>query len=86
MLPIVQVPISLFRKVYIDMMHMPPSYSYKYIIQAQDSLTGWVEWHTLTCETGRTLGQFIFEEILCHLGRLKKIIMNNGTAFIAALN
>ncbi|KXN88461.1 hypothetical protein AN958_07300 [Leucoagaricus sp. SymC.cos] len=43
MLPMVQVPAPLFRKVYIDTMHMPPSYGYKYIVQARDSLTGWAE-------------------------------------------
>jgi len=41
--PVVQVPAPLFRKAYIDTMHMPPSYGYKYIVQAWDSLTGWPE-------------------------------------------
>jgi len=31
---VVQVPAPLFRKAYIDTMHMPPSYGYKYIVQA----------------------------------------------------
>ncbi|KXN85445.1 hypothetical protein AN958_11249, partial [Leucoagaricus sp. SymC.cos] len=74
--PIVQVPALLFCKAYIDTMHMPPSYSYKYIVQAQNSLTS----------IGRTLGQFIFEEILCHWGELKKIVTNNEMAFIVALD
>ncbi|KXN83395.1 hypothetical protein AN958_01499 [Leucoagaricus sp. SymC.cos] len=64
--PVVQVPAPLFHKVYIDTMHMPPSHGYKYIVQARDSLTGWIEWRALTQETGRTLGQFIFEEILSY--------------------
>lgn len=42
--PIVQTPAPLFRKVYIDMMHMPLSHGHKYIVQACCSLTGWVEW------------------------------------------
>lgn len=63
--PTVQIPAPLFRKVYIDTMHMPPAHGYKYIVQARDSLTGWVEWRMLTRETGKTLGRFIFEEILC---------------------
>ena len=64
--PIVQTLALLFCKAYIDMLHIPPSYGYKYIVQARDSLTNWPEWRTLTRETGRTLGQFLFEEILCH--------------------
>lgn len=32
--PRVQAPAPLFRKAYIDTMHMPPSHRYKYIVQA----------------------------------------------------
>jgi len=64
---------------------MPPSQGYKYIVQARDSLTGWPEWRALTCETGRTLGQFIFEELLCQWGGLEEIVTDNGTLFVAAL-
>ncbi|KAF8816295.1 hypothetical protein BYT27DRAFT_7077652, partial [Phlegmacium glaucopus] len=66
--PTVQTPAPLFRKAYIDSMHMPISYGRKYIVQACCSLTGWPEWRALTRETGRTLGTFIFEEILCRWG------------------
>jgi len=81
----IQVPIPLFRKTYVDTMHMPPSQGYKYLVQAHDSLTGWPEWRALTCETGRTLGQFIFKELLCRWSRLEEIITDNGTLFVAAL-
>jgi len=66
-------------------MHMPPSQGYKYIVQARDLLTGWLEWRALTRETGRTLGQFIFEELLCWWDGLEEIITDNGTPFVAAL-
>ncbi|KAJ3554121.1 hypothetical protein NP233_g12490 [Leucocoprinus birnbaumii] len=85
-LPTVQVPASLFCKVYIDTMHMPPSHRHKYIVQARCSLTGWPERHALTHETARTLGAFIFEEILCRWGGLEEIVTNNGTPFVAALD
>jgi len=83
--PTIQVPAPLFRKAYVDTMHMPPSQGYKYIVQARDSLTGWPEWRALTRETGRTLGQFIFEELLCRWGGLEEIVTDNGTPFVAAL-
>lgn len=35
---------------------------------------------------GKTLGQFIFEEILCRWGGLEEIVMDNGTAYAAALD
>jgi len=84
--PVVQVLALLFCKAYIDTMHMPFSHGYKYIVQAHDSLTSWPEWHTLTCETGRILGQFIFEEILCCWRELEEIIIDNRTLFVAALD
>jgi len=34
----------------------------------------------------RILKQFIFEEILCHWEGLEEIVMDNGTAFVAALD
>ena len=84
--PTVQIPALLFYKAFIDMLHMPPFYEYKYIVQARDSLTGWPEWYVLTRKTDRTLGQFLFEEILCHWGELEEMVMDNGTAFMAALD
>jgi hypothetical protein len=40
----------------------------------------------LKTETGRTLGAFIFEEILCRWGAVEEIVMDNGTPFIMAVN
>ena len=66
-------------------MHMLPSQGYKYLVQAHDLLTGLPEWRALTHKTGRTLGQFIFEELLCQWGGLEEIVIDNGTPFVAAL-
>jgi hypothetical protein len=40
----------------------------------------------LKTETGRTLGAFIFEEILCRWGAVEEIVTDNRTPFIAAVN
>jgi len=40
----------------------------------------------LTRKTGRTLGQFIFEELLCRWGGLEEIVIDNRTPFVAALD
>ena len=55
----------LFQKVHIDTFLMPNHGGYRYVVHARDSLTAWPEWRALTSETGVTLGNFIFEEILC---------------------
>lgn len=84
--PTVAAPAPLFRKVYIDTMFMPPAAGFRYIVQARCSLTAWPEWRALRSETGRTLGSFIFEEILCRWGAVEEIVTDNGTAYIAALD
>jgi len=35
-------------------------------------------------ENGRTLGSFIFEDILCRWGMVEEIITDNGPAFVQA--
>jgi len=82
----VDTPAPLFRKVYIDTMFMPHAGGYRYITQARCSLTAWPEWRALRVETGRTIGAFIFEEILCRWGAVEEIVTDNGTAYVAALD
>ena len=84
--PVVATPAPLFCKAYINTMHMPKSQGFSYIIQACCSLSAWPEFQMLRTETGRTLGAFIFKEILCHWGGLEEIVTNNGTPFIATLD
>jgi transposase InsO family protein len=67
-------------------MFMPPAGGYRYIVQARCSLTAWPEWRALRTETGRTIGAFIFEEILCRWGAVGEIVTDNGTAYVAALD
>jgi transposase InsO family protein len=83
--PTVPAPAPLFRKAYVDTMFMPHASGYRYIVQARCSLTAWPEWRALRTETGRTLGAFLFEEILCRWGAVEEIVTDNGTAFVAAL-
>ena len=84
--PVVPLPAPLFRKAYIDTMHMTPASGFTYIVQARCSLTAWPEWRALRTETGVTLGRFIFEDILCRWGAVEELVTDNGTAYIAALD
>jgi Integrase zinc binding domain len=84
--PTVALPAPLFRKAYIDTMLMPPAAGFRYIVQACCSLSAWTEWRALRTETGRTLGAFIFEDILCRWGAVEEIVIDNGTAYVAALD
>ncbi len=66
-------------------MNMPPAAGFQYLVQACYSLTAWPEWHALRTETGHTVGNFIFEDILCRWGAVEEIVTDNGLAYVAAL-
>ncbi|KZS87479.1 hypothetical protein SISNIDRAFT_389860, partial [Sistotremastrum niveocremeum HHB9708] len=56
--PRIARPMRLFFKAYVDTMFMPPSNNFRYIVQARDSLTSYVEYRALRQETAQTLAAF----------------------------
>ena len=83
--PTVATPAPVFAKIHIDTMHMPASGGYKYIVQGRCSLTQYPEFRMLRSETAKTLGDWIFQDILCRWGSLVEIVTDNGSAFVKAL-
>ena len=77
---------GLFHKVHLDMMVMPRSASYWYIVQACYALTAYPKWRMLHSENASALASFIFEDIHCCWGALAKIVTDNSPAFVQALN
>lgn len=84
--PLITTPATLFTKVHIDTMIMPASHGKRYLIQAWDSLTSYVEWRALVNENGRNIAMFILEELLCRWGAVQEIVTDNGTPYLAALD
>jgi hypothetical protein len=83
--PTVATPAPIFSKMYADTMHMPNSGGYRYIVQGRCSLIAWPEFRKLRSENGKTIGEWIFEDVLCRWGSLREIITDNGKPFIKAL-
>src|ERR1700761_615296 len=83
--PTVPEPASLFSKVYCDTMFMEKHGGYRYIAHARCSLTAWPEWRPLRKENAQTLGQFLFEEIMCRWGAIQEIVTDNGKPWVKAL-
>jgi hypothetical protein len=83
--PVVATPAPLFAKVFMDTMHMPPSGSYKFIVQGRCSLTHYPEFRMLRKESAKSIGDWIYEDILCRWGSLREIVTDNGRAFVSAL-
>jgi hypothetical protein len=84
--PIVATPAPLFTKMYMDTMHLPRSGGYAYIVQGHCSLTGYPEFRMLCKETAQSIGDWIFQDVLCRWGTLAEIVSDNGKPFVAALS
>ena len=71
---VVATSVPLFMKMYMDMMHLPKSSGFKYLVQGCCSLTHYPEYHVLHTETTKTIGNWIFDDILCRWGTISEII------------
>ena len=83
--PVIATPTPLFAKMYMDTMHLPKSGGFKYLVQGHCLLTHFPEYCSLHTETRKTIGDWIFKDILCCWCMLCEIITNNGPAFVKAL-
>lgn len=81
----VATPAPIFAKMYMDTMHLPPSGGFKYIVQGRCSLIHYPEFRMLRRETGKSIGDWIFQDILCRWGTLVEIVTDNGSPFLKAL-
>ncbi|CAG8603394.1 9585_t:CDS:2, partial [Acaulospora colombiana] len=78
-------PVQLFRKFYVDVMYMPPSNGYKYVVLARDEATTYAEGRMLRAINAPALAQFLMEEIITRWGAIKEITTDNGPEFGAAV-
>ena len=74
----VSAPTSLFAKIYIDIMHMPESKGFKYIVAARDDLSGTCEAQALRKATSKELSKFFWNLIYCRYGAPQKVVTDNG--------
>ena len=74
----ISAPTSLFAKVYIDVMYMPPANGFKYIVAARDDLSGTSEAAPLRNATAKNLAKFFWEYIYCQYGAPMIVVTDNG--------
>ena len=55
--------------------------SCKYLVHRRCGLSLWMEAKALKKENTRSIGQWLFEDIICRWESLVKIVMNNGVLF-----
>jgi len=74
----ISAPTTLFEKVYVDVMYMPPSGGFHLIVAAKDDLTGVTEVRPLQKNTSKVLAKFFWEQIYCRYGAIGHIVTDNG--------
>lgn len=83
--PVVATPAPLFAKVYVDTMFLPPSKSFICLVQGRCSLIHYPEFRMLRREDATSLGDWMYEDIICRWGCLFEIVTDNGKPFLAAV-
>ncbi|KIK50752.1 hypothetical protein GYMLUDRAFT_182320 [Collybiopsis luxurians FD-317 M1] len=66
--PTISIPSTLFQKVSVDIMFMPPARGYQYIVAAHDDLSGTCKARALKQATSQALSKFFWEQIYCRYG------------------
>jgi hypothetical protein len=70
---------TVWEKVGLDVVHMPNSGGYQYIVFARDDLSGWVEGRALTAANSKNVTKFIHEDVIVRHGCPKKIVVDGGS-------
>ena len=84
--PIVTHTPSLFQTLHADTMSMTPkSNGCGHIAHGRCGMTSWMEGRPLREETGRSVGIWLFEDIICRWGCIIWIITDNGSVYRAAV-
>ena len=83
--PVITHTPSIFQVLHADSMHMTPkSNGCGHIVHGRCGMISWVEGHAVRDETGRTIGLWLFEDIICRWGCLVEIVTDNGGPYRAA--
>lgn len=75
----ISAPITPFQKVYIDVMYMPASEGFHYIVAAKDDLTGITEARAIRKINSATLAKFFRECIYYRYGAVGQVTTDNGS-------
>src|ERR1700676_2595772 len=77
---------TILQKFNIDVVDMSlPSNGFKYIVDACDDLTGWIEAQMLRSKMADLVADFLYQDIICCFGCIPQITSDNGGEFEGAL-
>jgi len=85
--PVVTHTPSIFQVLHADTMHMSPkSNGCGFIVHGRCGMTSWMEGRPVRDENGRTIANWLFEDIICRWGCITEIVTDNGGPYRAAVN
>lgn len=74
----VSFPVTLFTKIYVDVMYMDKAGGFQFIVAARDDLSRATEGRALRNLKAKTLANFFWEEIICRYGAVGQVVTDNG--------
>ena len=84
--PIVTHTPSIFQVLHADTMHMSPkSNGCGHIAHGRCGMTSWMEGRPIKEENGKTIANWIFEDIICRWGCIAEIVTDNGGPYKSAV-
>ncbi len=69
----------VWEKIGVDVVYMPPTGNYKFIVFARDDLSGWVEGRAIDSANSANVSKFLLEDVICRHGCPRNIVMDGGT-------
>ena len=84
--PIVTHTPSIFQVLHADSLHMTPkSNGCGHIVHGRCGMTSWMEGRPVRDENGKTIANWLFEDIICRWGCIKEIVTDNGSPYRSAV-
>ena len=84
--PIVTHTPSIFQVLHADTMHMSPkSNGCGHIVHGRCGMTSWMEGRPVKDENGKTIANWLFEDIICRWGCITEIVTDNGGPYRSAV-
>jgi hypothetical protein len=84
--PIVTHTPSIFQVLHADTMHMTPkSNGCGHIVHGRCGMTSWMEGRPVRDENGKTIANWLFEDIICRWGCITEIVTDNGGPYRSAV-
>ena len=68
----------MWKKVALDVVHMPLVKGKAYMVAARDDLSGWVEARAIAKADSKAIAKFIKEEIFCRHGQFHRMVVDGG--------